>query len=191
MSTSTPLRARWLAEFAVPGAVVGAAAGLVVGLMTSVVGYPLSFAVAGTLALGLPLAVLGWGYGVLVGAGQVRVGVFAPAALYWLVGFPAARLLHDTMTPVLLGGSPSPPADVVGFLAYQALVSVGFAVGFVWLHERLLPHWLRRISDHNPVAREVFDAAAARAEAMATARDRERARERAQRGAARRARSNS
>jgi len=174
-----------LAEFAVPGAAVGAVGGLVVGALTVVVGYPLTWAAAGAVALGVPLALLGGGYGALVGSGRVRTGVFAPAALYWLVGFPLARLLHATLTPVLAGGAPAVPVDVVAFLAFQGLVSVGFAVGFVWLHERLLPHWLRRIKGHNPDARRVFDAAAAQAEAMATARDRERARERARRGAAR------
>ena len=178
-------RARSLAEFAVPAAVCGALGGLVVGILTAAVGYPLTWAAAGAVALGLPLALLGGGYGALVGSGRVRTGVFAPAALYWLLGFPLARFLHATTTPVLAGGEPAPPVDIVAFLAFQGLVSVGFAVGFVWLHERLLPHWLRRISDHNPDARRVFDAAAAQAEAMATARDRDRARDRARRGAAR------
>jgi hypothetical protein len=45
-------------------------------------------------------------YGVLVALGRAKPGMFAPAALVWLVGFPLARLLHETATPVLLGGSP-------------------------------------------------------------------------------------
>jgi hypothetical protein len=52
--------------------------------------------------------------------------------------------------PVLLGGSAAPPDDVVTFLAYQALVSMGFAIGFSRLHERITPAWSAQITDHNP-----------------------------------------
>jgi hypothetical protein len=61
------------------------------------------------------------------------------------VGFPLARLAHETLTPVLLGGNPTPPDDVVTFLAFQALVSMGFAIGFIWLYERITPAW----ADHH------------------------------------------
>lgn len=156
-TTLTGTRARNLAELSVPGAATGVVAGLVVAMLAVIVGQPVTWAVTGGLVLGLPLTLLGAGYGVLVGLGLARPGVFAPAALYWLVGFPLARLLHESVTPVLLGGGITPPPNLLTFLAYQALVSLGFAIGFIWLLERLTPHWLDRIRAHNPEAQRVYE----------------------------------
>jgi hypothetical protein len=153
-------QARQLAEVSATGAVIGVLGGAVVG---------------GLAAVGVPLGLLGATYGVLVALGHAKPGVFAPAALIWLVGFPLARLLHESMTPVLLGGSPTPPDDVVTFLAYQALVSLGFAIGFVWLYERITPAWLAQIKEHNPYAQRVYTRYVAHAEAVWAARERKRA----------------
>jgi len=169
-------RARQLAEVSASGAVIGVLAGAVVGVLAALVGQPVGWALTGAVALGVPLALLGAVYGVLVALGRVKPGVFAPAALLWFVGFPLARLVHQTATPVLLGGSPTPPDDVATFLAYQALVSLGFAIGFTWLYERLTPPWLLRIKDHNPVAERVYAGYARHAAAVWEARERKRAR---------------
>lgn len=168
----TTTRIRTLAEVAVPGVASGVVAGIIVAGLAALVGQPLGWAMLSALTLGLPMAALGGGYGMLVASGRVRLGVFAPAAIYWLVGFPLARLLHETVTPYLLGGSLSPPADLLGFLVYQGLVSLGFAVGFVWLNERLAPRWLLRIKDHNPVAHQLFYTYARQAEEMQARRRR-------------------
>lgn len=181
---------RHVAEIAVPGAVIGVLAGAVVGVMAALVGQPIGWALTGAVTLGVPLALLGGGYGAVVGLGLVRPGVFTPAAVLWLVGFPFARLLHETITPVLLGGSPTPPESIPTFLAFQALISPGFAIGFVWLFERLTPAWLVSIKDHNPVAERVYARYAVHAAALWEARERKRARRRptAATGAAARAR---
>jgi len=169
---------RQVAEIAVPGAVIGVLAGGVVGVMALFVGHPVGWALTGAVTLGVPLALLGGGYGVVVALGLVRPGVFAPAAILWLVGFPFARLLHETITPVLLGGSPTPPESIPTFLAFQALISPGFAIGFVWLFERLTPAWLVSIKDHNPVAAQVYTRYAEHAARIWEARERKRARRR-------------
>jgi hypothetical protein len=148
------------------------------------VGQPVGWAFTGAATLGLSLAVVGAVYGVLVGLGHAKPGVFAPAALVWFVGFPLARLVHETTTPVLLGGSPTPPDDVLTFLAYQALVSMGFAIGFIWLYERITPNWVYRIKEHNPYAQRVYRSYVAHAEAMWAAREHKRARRAASTGAA-------
>jgi len=93
-----------------------------------------------------------------------------------MLGFPLSRLVHETVTPVLLGGSPAPPSDVLTFLLFQALVSMGFAIGFIWLHERIAPHWLMRIQDHNPAAQRMFAVYVKQASAMWEARESKRAR---------------
>jgi hypothetical protein len=172
-------RALDLAEVGLPGAAIGAVSGVVVGLLAIVVGQPIGWAAVGALTLGLPLALFGVGYGMLVARGWFRPGVFAPVAFYWMVGFPVSRLLHETVTPVLLGGNSTPPSDVLTFFAFQALVSMGFAIGFIWLYERIAPYWLMRIQDHNADARRVFGIYAEHAQTMWEARERKRARRQA------------
>ncbi|MFD1937217.1 MULTISPECIES: hypothetical protein [Nonomuraea] len=129
-------------ELAVPGLAVGALAGTMAGGLTLIAGQP-----AGAAVLALPLALFGGLYGMLLGHGPFRPGTFAPAGLLWLLAFPLSRLLQESI--VATGGM----ADGVWpFLAYQAMVSLGFAIGFLWLHERLMPYWLLRVSDRNPRA---------------------------------------
>jgi len=167
---------RRLGELAVPGAVVGMAAGFVAGALALVVGQPPGWAMVTALTLGVPLAVLGGIYGVLVGSGKVRIGVFAPAALFWFVGFPLARLAHEVLSGWILGGAPGWPSDLLGFLAYQAMVSVGWAIGFLWLHERIAPGWLRRVRAGNPAAAALFERYVVHAASLAEARERRRSR---------------
>ncbi|MDX8029005.1 hypothetical protein SK803_02230 [Lentzea sp. BCCO 10_0856] len=122
---------------AVPGAFVGLAAGLIAGGLAALVGQPLGWALVTTVALGLPLGALGGGFGLLVAAGRLPAGRFAPVALYWLVGFPLARLMHEITVSLVLTGRVRLPSDLAGFLAYQGIVSFGWAIGFLWLHERI------------------------------------------------------
>ncbi|SER15849.1 hypothetical protein SAMN05216188_108138 [Lentzea xinjiangensis] len=122
---------------AVPGAAVGLAAGVVAGGLAALVGQPLPWAALTVLALGVPLAVLGGGLGVLLASGRLSRGRFAPVALFWLAGFPLARLVHELTVGLVLTGQVRFPPDLAGFLAYQGIVSLGWAIGFLWLHERI------------------------------------------------------
>jgi hypothetical protein len=169
-------KAGQLAEIGAPGAAIGVLAGAVVGVLAGIVGQPLGWALTGAVMLAVPFAVVGGSYGVLTGLGYAKPGMFAPAAVLWLVGFPLSRLFHETMTPVVLGGTPTPPDNVLTFLVYQAMISMGFAIGFIWLYERLIPGWLARIKDHNPYAERVYARYIAHAEALWNARERRRAR---------------
>jgi len=146
-----------LLELVLPGALTGFAAGVVAGGLAAVVGQPAGWALATMLTLGIPLAVFGGGYSWLLATGRVRLGGFAPAALYWLVAFPVARLLHEAMVHLVLGGGFTLPDDILGFLAYQGIVSAGFAIGFLWLHERLAPRWWTRVGPNNPEAAAAVD----------------------------------
>jgi hypothetical protein len=161
-------------EVGLPGFAVGFIAGSVAGLMAAVVGQPWNWAVVAACTLGVPLGLLGAGYSLLLAGGHVRVGGFTPACLFWLFGFPLSRLTQEVATRLVLTGEPSFPPDVLGFLAYQAFISAGFAIGFLWLHERLAPQWWRRMSEHNPVAADVYRRYAVHAQAMRSARDRRR-----------------
>jgi hypothetical protein len=159
-------RVRSLAEVALPGAAVGLVTGVIAGGLAILVGQPTGWAATTALTLGIPLALLGGGYGLLIAHEKVRLGGFAPVALYWLIGFPLARLFQEVVTGLVLAGRPRIPPDLLGFLAYQALVSAGFAIGFLWLHERVAPHWWRRVAGHNPLAEQVFARYAAYATAL-------------------------
>ncbi|MGW0807452.1 hypothetical protein [Nonomuraea sp. NPDC002799] len=137
-------------ELALPGASIGAVAGAMAGGLTLFAGQPTGMAALSALALAVPLALFGGLYGMLLGHGLFRPGTFGPVGLYWLVAFPVSRLVQES----LAGAG---PADgVLPFLGYQAMVSLGFAIGFVWLHERLLPHWLMRRAAGNPLAKELL-----------------------------------
>ncbi|WP_216208069.1 hypothetical protein [Amycolatopsis aidingensis] len=159
-------RLRRNAELALPGGTVGLVAGVAAGGLAALVGQPTGWALVTALSLGVPLALLGGGYGLLIAYGRVRLGGFAPAALFWLVGFPLARLAHELLTHLVLTGRPELPPDLLGFLAYQGLVSAGFAIGFLWLHERIAPRWWLRIAPHNPYAERILAAYAAHAKAL-------------------------
>ncbi|MCG5220939.1 hypothetical protein [Streptosporangium sp. KLBMP 9127] len=152
----TAERVRRLGELALPGFAIGVAAGVIAGGLSLIAGQPAGWGLASALALGLPLAVFGGMYGVLMGKEIFRPGVFAPAGLYWMVAFPISRLCHETVTSTLVTGSPQLREDLLAFLAFQALISLGFAIGFIWLHERITPRWLMRIQAGNPEARRLL-----------------------------------
>ncbi len=144
---------RQLAEFVVPSFVIGVVAALGAGGLAAFAGQPSGWAVITGLALGVPVALLGAGYTTLVGLRKVPVGVFAPAAAYWFLAFPVAMLVHSTVTGWLYTGTPGLPAGGLWqFLLYNALLSMGFAIGFLWSHEYLGRHWWPRIRAHNRFA---------------------------------------
>lgn len=154
-------RPEWklLAEFSVPAMAIGAIAALGAGGLVALVGLPFTWAVISGLALGLPIALFGAGYATLVAFEKFPIGVFTPAAAYWLVGFPLAMLIHSIATEWLVTGTPGLPQEPLWqFLAYNALLSMGFAIGFLWSHEYLGRHWWPRIRDHNRYADRCVEA---------------------------------
>lgn len=164
-----------LARLTLPGLAVGFIAGVLAGGLAAFVGQPAGWALVSALTLGVPLGILGAGYTLLLVNGKVRLGGFAPAAAYWLIGFPLARLLHEVLTRFILTGQPGLPDDPLGFLAYQGIVSAGFAIGFLWLHERVAPRYWQRLAVHDADAREVYLKYAEHARAMFEASQRRKA----------------
>jgi hypothetical protein len=152
MSTVTSSRLARLGELMLPGAGIGAAAGVMAGLMTLGAGLGTGLAAVNALALGIPMALFGGGYTLLCARGILVVGVFAPAALYWLIAFPVSRIVQEASAAVYLTGAPGLSDDLWAFAAYNALLAPGLAFGFLWSHERFVPPWLMRIRDHNPLA---------------------------------------
>ncbi|MEV4108576.1 hypothetical protein [Nonomuraea sp. NPDC049695] len=138
-------------ELALPGASIGAVAGAMAGGLTLFAGQPTGMAALSALSLAVPLALFGGLYGMLLGHGVFRPGTFAPVGLYWVAAFPVSRLAQESLVGIGLADG------VLPFLAYQAMVSLGFAIGFVWLHERLMPHWLMRRAGANPLAQALLE----------------------------------
>lgn len=166
-----------LAEFSVPAASVGAAAGVIAGGLAAFVGQPFGWAVATGLGLGVPLILFGAGYAVLMGLGKIPAGVFAPAAVYWVIAFPLSLLVHSVVTEWVVTGTPGLPPEPWKFLAFRALVSMGFAIGFLWMHEQIGRHWWPHILERNIYARRTVEqyahlAAALEARKAATGRGR-------------------
>ena len=138
---------------------IGAIAAVGAGFLALVVGQPVGWAVITGLGLGLPVALFGAGYAYLVAIEKFPIGVFTPAAAYWLVGFPLAMLVHSIVTAWVVTGAPAlPQGPLWQFLAYNALLSMGFAIGFLWSHEYLGRHWWPRIRDHNVYADRCVEA---------------------------------
>lgn len=148
----TRSRLAGLGELMLPGAGIGAVTGVFAGLATLVVGLPPGLAAVNGLALGIPMALFGGVYTILCARGLMVVGVFAPCALYWLVGYPVSRILQEGAAGVYLGAGPGLSTDLLAFYLYNALLAPGLAFGFIWVHERLVPPWLLRIRDHNRLA---------------------------------------
>ena len=152
---STPwasLDRRQVVELTLPGVAIGLLGGVILGLIVAAGGQPLDVALFAGLTLGVPLGVAGAGYEILVAKGRIPLGMLTPVALYWAVAFTLARVFQTALLDLYAGSDVAVPYGWLDFLAYQALVSVGFGIGYWWLHENFAPLWWIRIRERNPVA---------------------------------------
>jgi hypothetical protein len=145
-------RVRHAAEIVLPGFAIGLAGGVLIGLLGILGDLPATGAVVAALVLGLPLALAGACYDRLLLRGWMGIGTFAPAAAFWLPLFPLARLLNEVLSDVVAGRPVVLPEAVLPFLLFQVIISLGYAIGFVLLHEQVGPRWWLRVRDHNPDA---------------------------------------
>jgi len=143
----------------------------VAGGLAAFVGRPAGWAVVTGLGLALPLVLLGAGYAVLIALGKIPAGVFAPAAVYWVIGFPLALLVHSVVTEWTVTGTPGMPPEPLKFLAFRALLSMGFAIGFLWMQEQVGRHYWPRIIDHNQYAHKTIEQYMNLAESMQARKD--------------------
>jgi hypothetical protein len=146
------LSRRQVVELTLPGAAIGALGGLILGAVVGAAGEPFHVAVFAAVTLGVPLALAGAGYEILLAQGRIPLAVLTPVALYWAVAFTLCRVFQTALLDLYAGSAVAVPHGWLDFLAYQALVSVGFGIGYWWLHENFAPLWWIRISDRNPVA---------------------------------------
>lgn len=168
-----------------PGIGIGASTGVLAGAVAAIADLPAGLILVNVLALGVPMGLLGGGYTLLCAYGKARPGAFGPAAVYWLLAFPLARIVQETFVHLYVAGRPGLPEALWSFALYNALLSTGLAFGFVWLHEKLVPLWLMRIRGHNPLAASLFEVYSSYAAAMYEQKERREARRRALREARR------
>jgi hypothetical protein len=143
---------RQLTELTLPGATIGLLGGVIAGVLAAVGGLSPALTLVAALALALPLAIAGGGYELLLARGRVPLGPLAPVALYWAVAFPLARVIHAALVTVLSGERVAVPHGWLDFVVYNMLLSVGFSIGFWWLHQSFAPRWWFHLRDRNPVA---------------------------------------
>jgi hypothetical protein len=152
---STPwasLDRRQMVELTLPGVVIGLIGGVILGVVVAGGDEPFHVALFAAVTLGVPLAVAGAGYELLIAKGRIPLGILTPVALYWAVAFTLARVFQTALLDLYAGSDVAVPYGWLDFLAYQALVSVGFGIGYWWLHENFAPMWWIRIRERNPVA---------------------------------------
>jgi hypothetical protein len=153
--TATPwasLAPRQVVELTLPGVSIGLLGGVILGVVVAGFGEPFHVALFAAVTLGVPLAAAGAGYEILVAQGRIPLGMLTPVALYWAVAFTVSRVIQTALLDLYAGSEVAVPHGWLDFLAYQALVSVGFGIGYWWLHENFAPLWWIRIRKRNPVA---------------------------------------
>ena len=137
---------------AVPGLAIGLLGGIIAGALAIAGGLALDVALVATLALGVPMALAGAGYELLLAKGKAPLSALAPVALYFAVAFPLVRIMHAGILDLYAGASVAVPHGWLDFVVYQVLLSVAFAIGYWWLHENFAPRWWYHVRERNPVA---------------------------------------
>ena len=124
----------------IPGMVTGFVAGLLVGGVAAVAGAPTGYIIVAALGLGIPLAIFGIIYDVLLDAGRMPFGRIAPAALYGILTFPIARLLQELLLTTLYGQGITlqQEAGVLSFLVFQGIMGFGYGIGFLMIHSQII-----------------------------------------------------
>jgi hypothetical protein len=152
---STPwasLGRRQVVELTLPGVAIGLLAGAIAGGLAAAGGLAFHVALFAGVALGVPLALAGAGFEILLARGTAPLGMLTPVALYWAVCFPVVRVLHAGLVELYAGAGVAVPYGWLDFVVYQVLLSVGFAIGYWWLHENFAPRWWYHLRERNPVA---------------------------------------
>jgi hypothetical protein len=123
-----------------PGMVTGFVTGLLVGGLAAVAGAPTGYVIVAALGLGIPLAIFGLIYDVLLEAGRIPFGRIAPTALYGILAFPIARLVQELLLTALFGEGITlqNESGVLSFLVFQGIMGFGYGIGFLMIHSQII-----------------------------------------------------
>jgi hypothetical protein len=177
-----------VAELAAPGAAIGLLGGVIAGGLLAISGLSPAITILAAVLLAIPLAAAGGVYELLLAKGRLPMGTLTGAAMLWAVAWPVIRVIHGALVDLIAGNGIATPNGILGFLVYQVLVSVPFAIGFWWLHENFAPRWWFHIRNRNPVANHFIRVQLQYADAAEEEKQRQVA-QRAARAAARRSKS--
>ena len=148
---------RRLLELALPGIAIGLLGGLIAGSAMAAGGLALDVAVFAAVTLALLLALAGAGFELVLATGRFPLSALTPVALYWVVAFPLVRIIHAAALSLYAGDAVAVPHGWLDFIVYQMLLSVGFGIGYWWLHENFAPRWWFHVRERNPVAARYMD----------------------------------
>jgi hypothetical protein len=143
---------RRLLELALPGIAIGLLGGLIAGAAMAAGGLALDVAVFAAVTLALLLALAGAGFELVLATGRFPLSALTPVALYWVVAFPLVRIIHAAALSLYAGDAVAVPHGWLDFIVYQMLLSVGFGIGYWWLHENFAPRWWYHVRERNPIA---------------------------------------
>ena len=146
------LRRGQVAELALPGVLIGVLGGSIAGGISLAAGLPVGVALISAVGLGVPLAIAGAGYEILLAQGRVALSMLTPVALYFAVAFPVARVIEAALVDLYAGSAVAVPHGWLDYVIYQVVVSVGCGIGYWWLHENFAPRWWFHIRERNPAA---------------------------------------
>ncbi len=146
------LSRRQVAELLVPGVAIGVFAGLIAGGLGVMASLPIAVIIVAAVSLALPLAIGGAIYDLLLTMGRIPLGPLAPMAIFWFVGFPLARIANAALVNTVAGDPIAVPHGWLDFIVYNMLLSVGFAIGFWYMHQNYAPRWWFHLRGRNPVA---------------------------------------
>jgi hypothetical protein len=123
-----------------PGMVTGFLTGLLVAGLAAVAGVPTGYIIVAALGLGIPLAIFGLAYDVLLDTGRIPFGRIAPTALYGIVAFPIARLIQELLLTAIFGEGITLPNEsgVLSFLVFQGIMGFGYGIGFLMIHSQII-----------------------------------------------------
>jgi hypothetical protein len=123
-----------------PGMVTGFLTGLLVAGLAAVAGVPTSYIIVAALGLGIPLAIFGLAYDVLLDTGRIPFGRIAPTALYGIVVFPIARLIQELLLTASFGEGITlqQESGVLSFLVFQGIMGFGYGIGFLIIHSQII-----------------------------------------------------
>ena len=124
----------------IPGMTVGFVAGAIVGALAAFVNAPTGYIIVAALGLGIPLAIFGIIYDLLLDAGKLNFGYAAPSALYGVLTFPVARLVQELLLTAIFGQGITlqQEANVLQFLVYQGIMGFGYGIGFLMIHNQII-----------------------------------------------------
>jgi hypothetical protein len=146
------LSRRQVLELLVPGTAIGLLGGLVAGGLGALGGLSLALTLIAAVSLAVPLALAGALFDLLLTMGRVPLGPLAPMAMFWVIAFPICRAFNAATVNLTAGDPVAVPHGWLDFMVYNMLLSVGFAIGFWWLHQNFAPRWWFRLRDGNAVA---------------------------------------